>query len=96
MADDGYGDPLAVLKLCAFAKERQQEWRSALEYYEKMYLIYEASGDSKASMYESVAQNYRQLGEHGQHRKYLSMALEEYRREGDERKISELSWVERK
>jgi hypothetical protein len=38
-----------------------------------------------------VAQIYLNIGKLAEHRKYLRLSLEEYRKDGNERKVSELT-----
>jgi hypothetical protein len=44
-----------------------------------------------------VAKIYLNLGKMAEHKKYIALSLEEYRRDGNERKVSELSssWTQK-
>jgi hypothetical protein len=56
-----------------------------------MHVIYEKAGRTKGFIFESVAKVYRQIGKMPEHKKYICLSLEEYRKDGNERKVSELA-----
>ncbi len=63
-----------------------------------MFVLYERENKNKGCIFESVANIYLQIGKMAEHKKYISLSLEEYRKDGNERKVSELanSWTRKK
>lgn len=56
-----------------------------------MHLLHEKDNKNKGFIFEKVANIYQQIGKMAEQKKYVCLALEEYRKEGNERKVSELA-----
>lgn len=71
--------------------ERLKRWSDALEYYERL------SNTSKEQGFilEKVCLIHKELGHEVEFEKFLKQALAEYRRDHNERKMSELNNIAR-
>jgi len=90
-AERGEGDLELVLRSLASCCEKLKRWSDALEYYERL------SNTSKEQgfIYEKVCLIHKELGHQMEFHKFLKQALAEYKKENNERKISELNNIAR-
>lgn len=79
------------MKEIAKIYEIQERWDEALTYYEKISDECERKNQFQGYVYERVAKIHEKIGNFHTSAKFLKKAFNEYRIEGNERKMSDLS-----
>ena len=90
-AKKGIGKISNVLQELANLYEVQKRWDQALSYYEQLSDEYEKEKRYQGFIYERVAKIHQNMGNFEVESKFMLKAHNEYRLEGDERKMSDIS-----
>ena len=71
----------------AAINQLNEKWTQALDCYEKL----STKGEKKALLFERAAEIYRRMGVNADYERFIVKAYEQYKFQGNERKVSELS-----